>query len=109
MQEKCWFSSLFDIFGILSLICAVIALGGALWFVDISSESLQFKAFHVCLATGITSFLVGRLVDIFLVITNTPDPRSLRTRPAADTNVATGMADVADGDTVREGKFPRAA
>jgi hypothetical protein len=109
MQEKRWFSSLLDIFGLLSLTCAVITLGGAIWFADVISASLLFNAFYACLATGVASFLLSRLAEILSVVYNTPDPRSQRKRAVTETDVATSPALVADRETVTEGEFPLAA
>ena len=80
MQEKRWFSSLLDIFGLLSLTCAVITLGGAIWFADVISASLLFNAFYACLATGVASFLLSRLAEILSVVYNKIGRASCRER-----------------------------
>ena len=106
MQQKRWFCSLLDMFGILSLTCAIIALGGAMWFVDVIPESLLFKIFYGCLAAAVVGFVVSRLAQLFNVIAQNPDPKRLRTQPMAESAVA---APAADGADVTDGKFPRAA
>lgn len=108
MQKSRWFCPLFDIVGLLSLTCAIVALGGAVWFVDVVSETLLFSIFHVCLAAAVTSFVISRLAEIFRVISRTPDPRRLRGQTTATAGAAP-LAIVADGDEKADNKFPRAA
>jgi hypothetical protein len=105
MQEKRWYCSLLDIFGILSLSAGVIALGGAVWFVDVISEALLFKVFYGCLAAAVASFLISRTVEILRVIAHTPDPRRQRAEPV----VAATPSVVAQEEEVTDGSFPRAA
>ena len=63
----------------LTLMCAVVALGGALWFANIVPDSLMFQLFHGFLATAIISFAVSRLAEIIRVISVMPDPKLQRT------------------------------
>ncbi len=110
MQEKSWFCSSLDIFAMLTLTCAVVALCGALWFTTIVPDSLTFQLFHGFLATAIISFLFSRLLEIIRVISITPDPKERRAAvngPAVsdvNTVIASNSAQV-----VSEGKFSRAA
>jgi len=109
MQQKSWFCPLLDIFGILSLTCAIVALGGAIWFVDVISESLLFKVFYACLAATLASFIVSRLTQLFRVIAHSPDPVQLRAHSAAEPAIAAPIAVVADGAEITDGRFSRAA
>jgi hypothetical protein len=109
MQEKRWFCSLLDVFGILSLTGGIIALAGAISFVDVISESLLFKVFYGCLAAAVVSFLISRTVEILTVIAHTPDPRRLRVEPVVEPVVAVTASVVARDQEDSDGSFPRAA
>lgn len=106
MQEKRWFCSLLDIFGILSLTAGAIALGGAMWFAAVVPEAWLFGAFYGCLAAAVASFLISCSVEIFNVVAHTPDPRQLRAEPAVDTDSTTAVARERE---VTDTSFPRAA
>jgi len=110
MQEKSWFCSSLDIFAMLSLACAGLTLGGALWFADIVPDSLTFTSFHNCLAIAIISFIVSRLTEIFQVISKVLNPKLRRSGMATDTETMIASDTPSDiPSVVTEGKFPRAA
>lgn len=108
MEKQTWYCALFDILGLLSLMCAMVALSGAIWFIDILSQALLFKLFYGCLATSITSFMLCRVVQILGVIVSTPDPRQARAQAEPDTAIAIDPLVVHEQD-VTDGSFSRAA
>lgn len=110
MQGKSWFSSSLDILAMLSLVGAVITLGGALWFAEIVPASLMFMMFHCCLAAAIIGFMVSRLAEISRVLSVTPTPKLQRTDLVTERATDAGAVSAADAlNVVAEGKFPRAA
>ena len=111
MQERSWFCWSLDVFAMLTLIGAGVALGSTLWFADIVPESHTFQLFHGFLAVAIISFMVSRVAEMIRVISVMPDPKlqraGLETQMASETHAV--IAADASVVVVTEGKFSRAA
>ena len=111
LHERNWFNSLVDALGLLSLAAAAAALAGVLWIPGLASETGLFSTFHACLGMAVSSFLVGRLTDIVMIVANSTDPQQLRSGQAIDDpDMARGAAiDDRNTNVITTDKFARAA
>ena len=106
MDKKPGICPLFDGIGLTSLVIAIFALGGSVWFVDAGMQGSLLQMFQIAFGTSIASFLVARAIQIVDVIRSTPDPKSLRVVAA---NGDSSLDTAASADDVVAGVIRRAA
>lgn len=105
MNKPFRLSSILDFIGVAALGVAAFALAGILWFTHVAPEGMLFNTFHGFLALGLSSFTVGRILEMTRVIIDTPDPKTLRAQRPSSSPAVTMSAP----SNVTEGKFSKAA
>lgn len=78
MDKKPNLCPLIDGIGLASLVVAIFALGGSVWFVESATQGNLLQTFQIAFGTSILAFLGARSLQLAEVIRNTPDPKSLR-------------------------------
>ena len=105
MDKTTGICPIFDGIGLASLVVAIFALGGTVWFLEAGTQGNLLSVFQIAFATSIAAFLSARAIQIIDVIRTTPDPKTLRA--VTETRVVPGP----DGssDSVVAGEIRRAA
>lgn len=109
MQEQKRLSSLLDYVGIASLATAILSLVTISLFSHVLPEALLFNIFYSSLALAITSFFISRLVDIALVISQTPSPKLQRAGQVPEPVEPAPVALATSDGKVAKRKIARAA
>ena len=78
MDKKTGICPIFDGIGLASLVLAIFALGGSVWFLETGTQGNLLTVFQIAFGTSIVAFLSARAVQIISIIRTTPDPKTLR-------------------------------
>ena len=90
---------IFDGFGLVSLVLAIFALGGSVWFVEAATQGTLLQIFQFAFTASIGCFAIARVIQIAEVIKTTPDPKSLRVVVDSEGTSLDGVtADVVAGE-----------
>ncbi|MGR8947489.1 MAG: hypothetical protein ACU84Q_05540 [Gammaproteobacteria bacterium] len=93
---------IFDGLGLVSLVLAIFALGGSVWFVEAATQGMLLQIFQLAFTASIGCFAVARVIQIAEVVRTTPDPKSLRVvAGSAGTSLENAPADVVAGEIRR--------
>ena len=105
MDKTTGICPIFDGIGLASLVVAIFALGGTVWFLEAGTQGSLLTVFQIAFATSIAAFLSARAIQIINVIRTTPDPKTLRA--IGETRVVPTPDGASDG--VLAGEIRRAA
>ena len=105
MDKKTGFYPVIDGIGLASLVLAIFALGGSVWFLEAGTQGNLLTVFQIAFGTSIAAFLGARIIQIIDVVRTTPDPKTLRVVPESHA----GMTAENASDSVVAGEIRRAA
>jgi len=100
MKNRNWFSYTLDMFGLVMLVGAGLALTSALWFSGATLETVLMGAFSTALQLAVGSFLLARSFEIAMILKREGAPA----KPATETFVADNIEQLPQRDSL-----PRAA